>query len=184
MKKILITILSYLILSVPSFAQDGWKLLQEGGKIVWIRHSITTPSCCGDPENLKINDRSTQRNLGKEGIAQSKKIGQLFKKNNIQIDQVLSSQFERCRDTAKYAFGNYKDFPPLNSFFREGIGSNATRQLQDIKSFIKNWNSSTKNLILVTHQVVISGSVSETVSSGEMVITDKNLKVLARIPTL
>ena len=70
MKKILITILSYLILSVPSFAQDGWKLLQEGGKIVWIRHSITTPSCCGDPENLKINDRSTQRNLGKEGIAQ------------------------------------------------------------------------------------------------------------------
>jgi len=183
MKKILITILSYLILSVPSFAQDGWKLLQEGGKIVWIRHSITTPSCCGDPENLKINDRSTQRNLGKEGIAQSKKIGQLFKKNNIQIDQVLSSQFERCRDTAKYAFGNYKDFPPLNSFFREGIGANATRQLQDIKSFIKNWNSS-KNLILVTHQVVISGSVNETVSSGEMVITDKNLKVLARIKTL
>ena len=78
MKKILITILSYLILSVPSFAQEGWKLLQEGGKIVWIRHSITTPSCCGDPENLKINDRSTQRNLGKEGIAQSKKIGQLL----------------------------------------------------------------------------------------------------------
>jgi hypothetical protein len=36
----------------------------------------------------------------------------------------------------------------------------------------------------VTHQVVISGSVNETVSSGEMVITDINLKVLARIPTL
>ena len=183
MKKILITILSYLILSVPSFAQDGWKLLQDGGKIVWIRHSITSPSCCGDPDNLQINNRSTQRNLGKRGIEQSKRIGQLFKKNNIQIDQVLTSQFERCRDTAKYAFGDYKDFPPLNSFFRQGIGADATRQLKDIKSFIKDWKS-TKNLILVTHQVVISGSVNETVSSGEMVITDKNLKVLARIPTL
>ena len=49
---------------------------------------MTTPSCCGDPENLKINDRSTQRNLGKEGIEQSKKIGELFKKHNIAIDQV------------------------------------------------------------------------------------------------
>jgi phosphohistidine phosphatase SixA len=183
MKKILILFLFFITPSNLLANEKSWKLLQEGGKIVWIRHSITSPSCCGDPDNLKINDRSTQRNLGKEGIEQSKRIGQLFKKNNIQVDQVLTSQFERCRETAKYAFGNYKDFPPLNSFFRQGIGADATRQLQDIKSFIKNWNSS-KNLILVTHQVVISGSVNETVSSGEMVITDKNLKVLARIPTL
>jgi len=183
MKKLLILLLFFITPFNLSANEKGWNLLQEGGKIVWIRHSITSPSCCGDPDNLKINDRSTQRNLGKEGIEQSKRIGQLFKKKNIQIDQVLTSQFERCRDTAKYAFGDYKDFPPLNSFFRQGIGADATRQLKDIKSFIKDWKS-TKNLILVTHQVVISGSVNETVSSGEMVITDKNLKVLARIPTL
>ena len=183
MKKLL-TFLFILILSSTSYAnEDGWKLLQEGGKIVWIRHAITNPSCCGDPDNLKINDRSTQRNLGTEGIEQSKKIGQLFKKNNIQIDQVLSSQFERCRDTAKYAFGSYKDFPPLNSFFRQGIGADAKRQLKDIQAFVQNWNSK-KNLVFVTHQVVISNSVNETVSSGELVITDKNFKVLARIPTL
>ena len=183
MKKLLILLLFFITPFNLSANEKGWNLLKEGGKIVWIRHSITSPSCCGDPDNLKINDRSTQRNLGKEGIEQSKRIGQLFKKNNIQIDQVLTSQFERCRDTAKYAFGDYKDFPPLNSFFRQGIGADATRQLKDSKSFIKDWKS-TKNLILVTHQVVISGSVNETVSSGEMVITDKNLKVLARIPTL
>jgi hypothetical protein len=38
--------------------------------------------------------------------------------------------------------------------------------------------------VFVTHQVVISNSINETVSSGEMVITDKNFKVLAKIPTL
>ena len=183
MKKILTFLFIVLLSSFSHADENGWKILKEGGKIVWIRHAVTTPSCCGDPENLKINDRSTQRNLGKEGIEQSKKIGELFKKHNIAIDQVLSSQFERCRDTAKYAFGNYKDFPALNSFFRKGIDADANRQLKDIKAFVKNW-SSKKNLVFVTHQVVISNSVSETVSSGELVITDKNLKVLARIPTL
>ena len=50
-------------------------------------------------------------------------------------------------------------------------------------NFVKNWNS-TKNLVFITHQVVISNSVNETVSSGEIVITDKSFKVLARIETL
>lgn len=158
-------------------------MLQEGSKIVLIRHSITTPSCCGDPENLKINDRTTQRNLGKKGIEQSKKIGSLFKKFDIKIDQVLSSQFERCRDTAKYAFGEYKDFPSLNSFFRQGIGANEKKQLKDIKNFIDKWYSK-KNLIMVTHQVVINEIVGSAVSSGELVIIDKSYKILARIPTL
>jgi phosphohistidine phosphatase SixA len=175
MKKLLAFLFILILSSTAHANEDGWKLLQEGGKIVWIRHAITTPSCCGDPDNLKINDRSTQRNLGTEGIEQSKKIGQLFKKNNVEIDQVLSSQFERCRDTAKYAFGDYKDFPALNSFFRQGIGADAKRQLKDIQNFVKNWNSK-KNLVFVTHQVVISNSVNETVSSGELVITDKILK--------
>ena len=107
----------------------------------------------------------------------------LFKKNNIKIDQVLTSQFERCRDTAKYAFGDYKDFAALNSFFRQGIGADAQKQLSDIKAFVKNWDSK-KNLVFVTHQVVISNALNETISSGEIVITDKNFKVLSRIPTL
>ena len=185
MKKI-ITLLFLLFVPTSSSAHDdheAWDLLEDGRKIVWIRHAITTPSCCGDPDNLKINDRSTQRNLGNEGIKQSKKIGHMFKKNSIQIDQVLTSQFERCRDTAKYAFEDYKDFPALNSFFRQGIGADAKRQLAEIKSFVKSWNS-TQNLVFVTHQVVISNSINETIASGEMVITDKNFKVLAKIPTL
>ena len=185
MKKLLV-FLFLLLVPATSYSHDdhkGWDLLEDGGKIVWIRHAITTPSCCGDPDSLKINDRSTQRNLGAEGIEQSKKIGMLFKKNNIKIDQVLTSQFERCRDTAKYAFGDYKDFAALNSFFRQGIGADAQKQLSDIKAFVKNWDSK-KNLVFITHQVVISNALNETISSGEIVITDKNFKVLSRIPTL
>ena len=67
MKKLFTFIFLLLIPHISYANEDGWKLLQDGSKIVWIRHAITTPSCCGDPDNLKIDDRSTQRNLGAEG---------------------------------------------------------------------------------------------------------------------
>ena len=77
MKKIIIFLFLLFISTISNARNDheAWNLLEDGGKIVWIRHAITTPSCCGDPDNLKINDRSTQRNLGNEGIKQSKKLG-------------------------------------------------------------------------------------------------------------
>ena len=177
---IILTILS-IFLSQTLYAKSNWSPAQGGNKIILIRHSIAPGG--GDPPGFKINDCKTQRNLSQEGINQSKKIGKLFLKNKVKIDQVLTSQWCRCKDTAKYAFEEYKDFPALNSFFRQGIGANAKKQLTEIKDFVKNWNS-TKNLVLITHQVVISNSINETVSSGEMVITNKNFKVLARIPTL
>ena len=80
--------------------------LQSGGKIVFIRHAIAPGN--GDPENFNILDCSTQRNLSEEGIKQSKKIGIFFIKNNIKIDKVLSSEWCRCKDTAKYAFKNFQ----------------------------------------------------------------------------
>ena len=71
---------------------------------------------------LKLDDCKTQRNLNRTGINQSKKIGKLFKKNKMPIDQVLSSQWCRCKDTAKYAFGEYKEFTlALNSTFQSSV---------------------------------------------------------------
>ena len=50
--------------------------LQKGGKIVFIRHALAPGN--GDPDNFVINDCSTQRNLSKKGVEQSKKIGNFF----------------------------------------------------------------------------------------------------------
>ena len=57
--------------------------LQKGGKIVFIRHSLAPGN--GDPDNIDLKKCDTQRNLNQEGIEQSKKIGKLFKENNIKI---------------------------------------------------------------------------------------------------
>ena len=111
-------IISLIVISLLTFSlklqanENNWKPAQEGDKIIMIRHALAPGT--GDPNGFKINDCSTQRNLDEIGISQSKKIGKLFKEKKIKIDQVLSSQWCRCKDTAKFAFENYKEFPALN----------------------------------------------------------------------
>ena len=161
--------------------EASWKPAQEGNKVILIRHALAPGG--GDPEGFKLNDCSTQRNLNQTGIDQSRKIGELFEKNNIPIDQVLSSQWCRCKDTAKYAFKNYKEFSPLNSTFQSPHNKNEKKQIKELKNFVENWNGNGRNLILVTHYVIITSVTDVAPRSGEIVITDKNFKVLSTIPT-
>ena len=158
-----------------------WNLAQEGNKIILIRHSLAPGG--GDPPGFKINDCKTQRNLNLTGINQSKKIGKLFKKNKVPVDQVLSSQWCRCKDTAKYAFGNYKEFTALNSTFQSPYNRNEGKQLKELYNFVKKWDGKGKNLILITHYSIITAVTTAVPSSGEIVIADKNFKVLGTIQT-
>ena len=156
--KIISLLLKVLILSLFSIhshsSEQNWKPAQEGNKVILIRHSLAPGG--GDPAGFKINDCKTQRNLNRAGINQSKKIGKLFKKNKVLIDQVLSSQWCRCKDTAKYAFGDYKEFTALNSTFQSPYDKNETKQLKELYSFVKKWDGKGKNLVLVTHYSIIT----------------------------
>ena len=184
MKNQIISLL-IIIFSLISFniyaSEQNWKPAQDGDKIILIRHALAPGR--GDPKGFKIDDCKTQRNLDMIGINQSKKIGKLFKENKIKIDQVLSSQWCRCKDTAKYAFGNFKEFSALNSTFSPPYDENEKKQIKELKNFVKNWHGRGKNLVLITHYVVILAMTGETSSSGELIITDKNFKVLSTINT-
>ena len=160
--------------------QSVIKELQKGGKIVFIRHSLAPGN--GDPDNIDLKKCDTQRNLNQEGIEQSKKIGKLFRENNIKIEKVLSSEWCRCKDTAKYAFLKYQTFSGLNSFYQEKFFKYKDEQIKNLKKFILKWNSE-KNLVLVTHFVVISEIFNVGVSSGEMIVSDKNYKIYGNIIT-
>ena len=186
MKKQLISLsLKVILFFIISFqlnaSEQSWKIAQEGDKIILIRHSLAPGG--GDPAGFKVDDCKTQRNLNRTGINQSKKIGKLFKKNKVPVDQVLSSQWCRCKDTAKYAFGNFKEFTALNSTFQSPYDQNEAKQLKDLYAFVKDWNSNGKNLVLVTHYSIITAVSNAVPSSGELVITDKNFEVLGTIKT-
>ena len=185
MKKQVISLLT-IIISLISFhsysSEQNWKPAQDGDKIILIRHAKAPGG--GDPEGFKIEDCKTQRNLDLMGINQSKKIGKLFREKNIKIDKVLSSQWCRCKDTAKYAFRDFKEFSALNSTFTPPYDQNEKQQIKDLKNYVSNWNGKGGNLVLVTHYVIILAITDETTRSGEIVITDKSFNVLSTINTL
>ena len=181
-----INLILYILLSVffttNTFAGEKFiSELQKGGNIIFIRHALAPGN--GDPDNIDLSDCSTQRNLDSRGIIQSKKIGEFFKKNNIPIDIVLSSEWCRCKDTAKYAFNDFKTFDALNSFYDEKFYKFKEKQIKKLNNYIKEWDGNS-NLVLVTHYVVILEMLNLSVSSGELAISKKNLELIGTIETM
>ena len=175
----IILIFFLFLLNKTSFANENIvEILKKGGNIIFIRHAIAPGN--GDPQNFDISNCSTQRNLSEDGELQALKIGKFFKENDIKLTKVLSSEWCRCKDTAKIAFGNYETKNFLNSFYDQRFSENKDKQILDFQKFIRNWNK-TGNLVLVTHYVVISEILDLSTSSGEIVITDTNLKFLSSL---
>jgi phosphohistidine phosphatase SixA len=152
--------------------------LKQGGKLIFIRHAYAPGG--GDPINFDINVCNTQRNLNNSGRNQADKIGSLFKDNNISTDKVYSSEWCRCKETALIAFNQFETKKFLNSFFSSKFAQNKNSQIKSFKKFIKSWDGK-KNLIFVTHYVFISEILDYAPSSGEIIISDKDLKVIDTI---
>jgi phosphohistidine phosphatase SixA len=182
MKKLIgILVISFIIFLDPVASDEKLvNSLNEGGKLIFIRHAYAPGN--GDPKNFSLKDCFSQRNLNQQGIDQSKKIGLFFTRNKIQIDKVLSSEWCRCKDTAKYAFNAFKTFDALNSFYDIRFVKNKSKQIKDLKKYIYSWKSK-KNLVLVTHFVVINEILNTSSSSGEIIISDRNFNIIGSIKT-
>ena len=152
--------------------------LEDGGKLIFIRHAYAPGN--GDPAGFNLNDCSTQRNLSDDGRKQAQNIGEFFTKNKIEIDKVLSSEWCRCKETAKIAFKNYSTNSFLNSFYSSKFSKNKDKQVKAFNYYVKNLESK-KNLIFVTHYVFISEVLNYGPSSGEIVVSDKNLNIIGSI---
>ena len=152
--------------------------LEDGGKLIFIRHAYAPGN--GDPAGFNLNDCSTQRNLSEDGRKQAQHIGEFFTKNKIEIDKVLSSEWCRCKETAKIAFKNYSTNSFLNSFYSAKFYKNKDKQIIAFNNYIKNFKSK-KNLILVTHYVFISEVLNYGPSSGEIVVSDKKFNMIGSL---
>jgi phosphohistidine phosphatase SixA len=128
--------------------EAGLKALASGGHIAMVRHGLTTPGT-GDPLGFKLEDCVTQRNLIEEGREESRKLGRLFRSRGIGFDQVLSSEWCRCVETAKLiGAGKVEKASPLNNLF--GRPQNRAQQVEALRKLIGEWKSR-GNLLLVTH---------------------------------
>ena len=152
--------------------------LEDGGKLIFVRHAYAPGS--GDPDNFNLNDCSTQRNLSDEGREQAKLIGKFFRENHIKVDKVLSSEWCRCKETAKIAFRNFSTNSFLNSFYNPLFAKNRNKQVKELNNYIETLKTN-GNLILVTHYVLISEVLNYNPSSGEIVVSDKNFNVIGNV---
>ena len=181
MKFIKFLLIVFITINSPIKADSKQNLINElkqGGKLIFIRHAYAPGG--GDPDNFKISECKTQRNLSVTGREQANKIGNFFRRNNIPINKVYSSEWCRCKETALIAFNKYETKFFLNSFFIAKFAHNKNTQMKKLKRFIRNWDSK-KNLVFVTHYVVISETLNYAPSSGEIVVSDKNLKIIDTI---
>ncbi|MDB2527185.1 histidine phosphatase family protein [Candidatus Pelagibacter bacterium] len=182
MKIVKFLFLIFIVLQTPIKVNSSENIktsLEQGKKLIFIRHAYAPGS--GDPSNFNIKKCATQRNLNQRGKDQAQKIKFFFQKNNVQVDHVISSEWCRCKETASIVFAdNYKTKNFLNSFYEERFSKNKDRQIMELKEYIKKWKGK-KNLVLITHYVVISEMLNISTTSGEIVISDKNYNVIERL---
>jgi phosphohistidine phosphatase SixA len=181
MKLLRFIIIISISLTLPIKADLNKKLmrqLEDGGKLIFIRHAYAPGN--GDPNNFNLKDCSTQRNLSEDGRKQAQQIGEFFRKNKIKIEKVLSSEWCRCKETAAIAFKDFSTNSFLNSFYSSDYAKNKNKQVEALNNYVKKFRSN-KNLILVTHYVLISEVLNYGPSSGEIVVSDKNFNIVGTV---
>ncbi len=152
--------------------------LKAGGHVLLLRHAQTVPGV-GDPPNFKLNDCATQRNLSEAGRVQAKRLGESLSAQALRFSRTLTSQWCRCRDTAKLISNNVEDFPALNSFFNERNTEPA--QTRNVHERAKRLPAK-ESWLMVTHQVNITALTGVSPAMGEgVVVRVRDWKVIGSL---
>ena len=174
LRLVLCTSLAFLPVCVTTGEMDeGAKLLaalKMGDHVALVRHALAPGT--GDPENFRLDDCSTQRNLSPEGRSQAERIGARFKQAGITDADIFASQWCRCQETAELLdLGDPIPLPALNSFFRDY--SRKTMQTEALFAWLAD-QPLPRPLLLETKQVNITAFTGIYPDSGEVVVMRKN----------
>lgn len=148
---------------------------RQGG-VLLIRHAATE-SGLGDPPGFAIGQCRTQRNLSEAGRQASRALGAWLQSQNFKPDAVRSSQWCRCQDTARLAFGAYEDWSALNSTFA-GQGDPAAQQ-QALRERLSALPAG-RTEVWVTHQVIMTGLTGAYPGMGEGFLVDRQGRLVKR----
>lgn len=155
-------------------------IAQTKANVVFMRHALAPGY--GDPDQFRIDDCSTQRNLDEAGRRQAEDIGRYFRDHQISFTEILSSRWCRCTETAaRLNTGDWSEFGGLNSFFQGHADRKDTlrRLRQKLDSL-----PSDELVLMVTHQVVISAITGLSPPSGGLVVYNTKTKEakMVRVP--
>jgi broad specificity phosphatase PhoE len=147
--------------------EAAWQLLRDGGQVVLMRHTITTPGV-GDPPGMRVDDCSTQRNLTEQGQRHAKAIGEAVRAHGITFEHVYSSPMCRCLDTAVLAFGRVEK-PHTSGNPNAGVEDPA-RQVREMRALATEKRRGSGNIVLVSHSSTINAVTTISTKEGEMLV--------------
>jgi phosphohistidine phosphatase SixA len=183
---LLITLLTQISYANELLIWDKLEGSAPKGYVLLLRHTLAPG--VGDPENFKLTDCATQRNLSEVGRQDAKEVGEWLKRRELKIFRVESSRWCRAKETAQLLnLGNVKLNKNLDSLFEESDIANhpATKQ---VRKQILNHRNKVGLLILVGHYVNIGAVTGVGVDSGEGVLVKADskgvLKVVGLTPKL
>ena len=152
----------------PTSADARFAPLSRPGIVAIVRHAHAPGT--GDSAAFALDDCTTQRNLDVQGREQAREIGAAIRAAGVSVDRVLTSQWCRCRDTARLLkLGPVEDLPALNSLFRDR--SRADAQTAELRKFLLGLHPD-ETVVLVTHYVNIQALTGRGVASGEVLLLE------------
>ena len=161
----------------------AWSLDLRDGDVVIYRHALAPGG--GDPPGLSLSDCSTQRNLSDAGRTQARRIGEELRQrlSTLQVTEVWASPWCRTLETARLAFAGLpvREQPAFGSFFQQP--EREADLLSKARELLAGWRGPGV-LVVVTHQVTITGLSGIYPASGEGVAmrwTAGRGEVLARL---
>ena len=152
----------------PATADARFARLSEPGVVAIMRHAHAPGT--GDPGTFALDDCTTQRNLDAHGREQARRTGAAIRAAGARVERVLTSQWCRCRDTARLlGLGPVEDLPALNSFFE--APERAGRQTSELRRVLSGLPRQ-ETVMLVTHYVNIRALTGRSVASGEVLLLE------------
>lgn len=137
--------------------------LAQPGRVLMLRHALAPGF--DDPPGFKVDDCATQRNLDEVGRRQARLLGARLRAAGVRTAKVYSSQWCRCLETARLlGLAEVKPLPALNSF--HGRHEQRDAKLAAVGKLLAGLPQDGPPVVLVTHQVTISGITGRGIGSG------------------
>lgn len=152
---------------------DQLKGSNPKGYVLVMRHALAPG--VGDPENFKVSDCSTQRNLNDEGRQDARDIGQWLVQQDVKILRVESSRWCRAKETAQLLeIGKVRLNKNLDSLFEDDSDWATHPQTVNIKKRIVDHRNKRGLLVFVGHFVNFQAAVGVSLDSGEGALVRAN----------
>lgn len=152
-------------LGLATVATAGsFELLEQPGHVLILRHANAPGT--GDPAGMQLSDCSTQRNLDDVGRNQAKALGQRLRAAGVTNARVYTSEFCRCRETARLLdIGPVEALPALNSTVGR-TEQQRTSQIKALRAFMEKLPRDGGPVVLMTHQVIVTALTDNYPASG------------------